>query len=80
MIRFRVTAKRRVALVVRRRGALRTDFSVVLRCGRGRALVGDGRRRAVVRVAGRIGPGRCTATVRAGRKGLTYRASVRLPL
>ena len=78
VIRFRLTAKGRVALLVRRRGALRADFSVVLRCGRGPVLVGDGRRRAAVRVAGRVGPGRCTATVRAGRKHLSYRASVRL--
>lgn len=79
VIRFRVTAKRRVALVVRRRGALRADFSVVLRCGRGPVLVGDGRRRSVVTVAGRVGPGRCTATIRAGRKGLSYSARVLLP-
>lgn len=79
VIRFRVTTKRRVALVVSRRGALRSDFSVVLRCGRGPVLVGDGRRRSVVTVAGRVGPGRCTATIRAGRKGLSFSAKVRIP-
>ncbi len=77
-IPFRLTARKRVALVVGRRGAARRDFVVILRCGRGPALVGDGRRRGVVRVAGRVGPGRCTATIRAGRKALRFGARLRL--
>lgn len=77
-IRFRVAARGRVTVVVRRRGVVRGDFVVVLRCGRGPALVGDGRRRGVVRVAGRVGPATCTATIRAGRKGLRFASRIRL--
>ena len=76
-IGFRLTGRRNVALVVRRRGLGGGDFAVLLRCGGGSVLVGDGRRRAVVRVSGRVGPGRCTATVRAGRRGLDFGARLR---
>ncbi len=77
-IGFRLTGRHRVALVVRRRGAARGDFAVVLRCGRGAALIGDGRRRSAVTVSGRVGPGRCTATVRAGRRGLDFGVRLRV--
>lgn len=77
-IRFRVTGRQRIALVVRRRGSVRRDFSVVLRCGRAKAIIGDGRRRSRVVVRGRVGPGLCTAKVRAGRRGLAYGLVVRI--
>jgi hypothetical protein len=77
-IGFRLIARRRLALSVSRRGAARADFAVVLRCGRGPALIGDGRRRAAVALGGRLGPGRCTATIRAGRRGLDFGARLRV--